>query len=196
VRYVRPAVADGSFVPVDAVEGKVSFSTLLAARPRMLKIISCLALVLAVFVPATSSAAPADDDINAVLKALGDAFNKGDAKAAAALFAENGDLISPFGVPGKGREGAEKVMAGDMAGALKGTTNTFTAQDVKQLAPNVYLVDVTHESQGMMGPDGKKMDGKLHLVLVMSRGKDKKLMIQSARPYMFMPPPTQGAAMH
>ena len=161
----------------------------------MLRIISLLALALAVVVPASSVAAPVTDDVNAVLKSLGDAFNKGDAKAASALFAENGDVISPFGVPGKGREAAEKIMAADMAGPMKGTTNTFTATDTRQIAPNVYLVDVTHESDGMTGPDGKKMTGKLHLVLVMARGKDKKLMIEAARPYMFMPPPAQASAM-
>jgi len=152
-----------------------------------------LALAIGLLVPAASSAAPADE-VNAVLKSLGDAFNKGDAKAAAALFAEDSDVISPFGVPGKGRAGAEKVIAGDLAGALKGSTNTFTAEDVRQLAPNVLLVDATHESQNMTGPDGKKMTGKLHLVLVMVRGKDKKLTIGAARPYMFLPPPPQASA--
>jgi uncharacterized protein (TIGR02246 family) len=159
----------------------------------MLRILSLLALVLVVFVPATSSAAPADE-VNAVLKSLGDAFNRGDAKAAAALFSEDSDVISPFGMPGKGRAGAEKVIAADIAGPLKGTTNTFTAENVRQLAPNLLLVDATHESQGMIGPDGKKMTGKLHLTLVMVRGKDKKWMISAARPYMFMPQPPQTSA--
>lgn len=159
----------------------------------MLRTLSLLALALALFVPATSSAAPADE-INTVLKSLGDAFNSGDAKAASMLFAENADVISPFGVPGKGRAGAEKVMAADLAGPLKGSTNTFTADNVRQLAPNIWLVDATQEAQGMTGSDGKKMAGKLHLMLVMEKGKDRKMMITSARPYMFMPPPPQTSA--
>ncbi len=165
----------------------------LATNLLMLRFLSCVALALALFVPAAVSAAPADE-VNAVLKSIADAFNKGDARAAAAMFAEDSDVISPFGVPGKGRAGAEKVMAADMAGPLKGTTSTFTADTVRELAPNVLLVDATHEAQNMTGPDGKKMNGKLHVVLVMVRGKDRKLMVAAARPYMFMPPPPTASA--
>lgn len=160
----------------------------------MLRYLSCLILGLVLLAPAVSSAAPPTDEVNAVLKSLGDAFNKGDAKAAAALFTDDCDLISPFGVPGKGRAGAEKVIAADIAGPLKGGTHTFTTENVRELAPNVMLVDATHEVQNMTGPDGKKMTGKLHVVLVMVRGKDKKLQVAAARPYMFMPPPPATSA--
>lgn len=160
----------------------------------MLRFLSTLAVALALFAPAASAAPPSTDEVNTALKPLADAFNKGDAKAAAALFTEDADVISPFGVPGKGRAGAEKVIGADMAGPMKGSTNTFTAETVREIAPNVYLVDATHESQGMTGPDGKKMTGKLHLTLVMVRGKDKKLMVSAARPYMFMPPPPAASA--
>ena len=160
----------------------------------MLRFLSTLALALALFAPVASATPPSTDEVNTALKPLADAFNKGDPKAAAALFTDDADVISPFGVPGKGRAGAEKVIGGDMTGALKGTTSTFTAETVRELAPNVYLVDATHEAQGMTGPDGKKMTGKLHVTLVMVRGKDKKLAIAAARPYMFLPPPPQASA--
>ena len=159
----------------------------------MLRFLSCVALALALFVPAAAAAAPADE-VNTMLKSFADAFNKGDARAAAAHFSEDCDVISPFGVPGKGRAGAEKVIAADLAGPLKGATNTFTADNVRELAPNVLLVDATQEAQNMTGPDGKRMNGKLHVVLVMVRGKDRKLMIAAARPYMFMPPPPAASA--
>jgi len=156
----------------------------------MIRLLSSVALALALALSASTiaSAAPADD-AGAVLKTLADAFNKGDAKAGAAVFAEDADLINPAGVTGKGRAAIEKVMAGDMAGIVKGATTKFSVETARELAPNVWLVDATHEAQNMMGPDGKPMTGKLHVVFVMTKAKDGKLQISAARPYMFLPAP-------
>jgi len=159
----------------------------------MLRVLSSLALALVLLAPGMSFATPTDD-ASALLTKLADAFNKGDAKAAAALFTEDTDLISPTGVQGKGRAGAEKVIHGDLTTILKGATNRFSVDNARELASNVWLVDASHEAQNMTGPDGKKTTGKLHVVFVMVKGKDGKLAIAAARPYMFMPPPPAASA--
>lgn len=147
---------------------------------------SLLALALAL---STSVAASPTDDVNGILKSLEAAFNKGDAKAAAALFADDADVINPAGVPGKGRAGIEKVIATDLATILKGTTHTFTTETVRELGANVMLVDAKHEAQNMKMPDGKLQTGKLHVTFVVTKSKLGKLQIAAARPYMFVPPP-------
>ena len=157
------------------------------------RILPILVLALSLSFASTASATPADD-VNALLKTLGDAFNKSDAKAAAALFAEDSDLINPGGLMAKGRGAEEKILAGDMAGILKGATTKFTAESVREVGTGAWLVDATHEATNMKGPDGKTMTGKLHVVFVLTMSKDKKLQISAARPYMFLPPPAAAAA--
>ena len=157
------------------------------------RILPCLVLALSLSFASTASAAPADD-VNALLKNLGDAFNKGDAKPCAALFAEDGDLISPAGQVAKGRAAVEKTIAGDITGILKGATTKFSTDSVRDLGNGTWLVDGTHEAQNMTGPDGMKMTGKLHVVFVASMSKDKKLQLLAARPYMFLPAPAAAAA--
>jgi uncharacterized protein (TIGR02246 family) len=154
----------------------------------MLRLVSYLALALVFLTPVSTSAAPPTQEVNALLTKLGDAFNRGDAKAGAALFATDGDLINPTGKQGQGRAAVEKIMATDMQTILKGARSTFTADTVRELAPNVWLVDATHMGQGMKGPDGKAMTSKIHLVAIVTRAKDNTLQISAARPYMFMQP--------
>lgn len=147
-------------------------------------------LVLTLGFSLAASAAPADD-VNALLKSMETAFNKGDAKAAAALFAEDADLINPAGVAGRGRPAIEKVIGTDMTTVLKSSKNQkFTAEMVRELAPTAWLVDATHEVPTMAMPDGTTKPGKLHVIFAVNKGKDGKLQVVSARPYMYMPPPT------
>lgn len=157
------------------------------------RIIPSIILAVALSISTTAHATPTDD-VNALLKSLGDAFNKGDAKAIAAMFADDGDLINPAGISAKGRAEAEKVLAGDINGILKGTTTKFTADSVREIGSGAWLVDATHEAANMKGPDGKMMTGKLHVVFVLTKSKDKKLQFSAARPYMFLPPPAAPAA--
>jgi len=154
----------------------------------MLRLVSYVVLAIVFLTPVRSSAAPPTQEVNALLSKLEDAFNRGDAKAGASLFATDGDLINPVGRQGQGRAAVEKIMATDMQTILKGARSTFTADSVRELAPNVWLVDATHSGQGMKGPDGKPMTGKIHLVAIVTRAKDNKLQIAAARPYMFMQP--------
>ena len=147
-------------------------------------------LVLALGFSISASAAPADD-VNALLKSVETAFNKGDAKAAAALFAEDADVINPAGVTGRGRPAIEKVISADMTSVLKGSKNQkFTAENVRELAPTAWLVDATHEVPTMAMPDGTTKPGKLHVIFAVNKSKDGKMQIVSARPYMFMQQPS------
>lgn len=154
------------------------------------RLLFCTVLTLSLS-SASAFASPADD-VNALLKTVSDGMNKGDAKAAAAAWADDGDLINPAGVVGKGHAGVEKVLAGDIATILKGTTSKFTVETTRDLGNGIWLVDATHEAQNMTGPDGKKMTGKLHVAIVLTTSKDKKLQVAAARPYMYMPAPPAG----
>jgi len=157
----------------------------------MNRTLAVLALALGLSLPA--AAAPADD-VNAALKSLGDAFTKGDAKAAVALGTDGLDIINPAGVRGKGKAEAEKVIAGDLATILKGTTSKFTSESAKEVGAGVWLVDATQEVTNMKMPDGKTGTGKFHVVFVAVKGKDGKIAFSAARPYQYLTPPPAGSA--
>ncbi len=85
-----------------------------------------------------ASAQKADPDTEKLADQYSAAFNKGDAKALAALYAANGTRLGPEGVLISGRATIEKNYADGFAGPLKGSTLTLqqgathaVTQDVK-----------------------------------------------------------------
>ena len=168
--------------------------------------VAALAMSSFAFAAAPAAAAPAAAkkeaapvvaaDPKAPAQAFLDKFNdsmvKGDAKGAAAMFAEDGSMMSPGGVWGKGRDGAEKVIADDLNGMLKGAKMKLTVENVRALGPDNLWVEGTHDVTGVKGPDGK--DGmKVHLVAALTQ-KNGQWWISELRPYMTMPPPAAAAA--
>src|SRR6185503_865171 len=89
-------------------------------------------------------AAPKKDataDVQATLDKVAEAFNKSDAKAAAALFTDDATVINPVGDTGTNRDGVEKIIAQDLGTILKGGQSKFTVQKVRQVSPNAVWVD-------------------------------------------------------
>src|SRR5688572_16746766 len=70
------------------------------------------------------------------------AWNKHDAKAMAAIWAEDGDLINPFGATAQDRAEVEKVFNHEHAHAFKGSTYTTSAVTVRSVAPDVAVADI------------------------------------------------------
>src|SRR5438477_6211090 len=84
------------------------------------------ALVLAVVAStglagAAAGASKDEDAVKARVAEFAEAFNKGDAKAAAAMWADDATLVNPVGVTGKGPAEIEKVIASDLATIVKDT---------------------------------------------------------------------------
>jgi uncharacterized protein (TIGR02246 family) len=129
-------------------------------------------------------------------------WNKHDAKALAAFWAEDGDLIDPAGVASKGRAAVEQYFTENFAGPMKDSTNEITVTGVHMAADDLAVVDWDAALSGMhMGPpsdrpasnaagadEAKPAPFKHHVVLVMKRQGDE-WMILAARPYAVMPKP-------
>jgi uncharacterized protein (TIGR02246 family) len=86
-----------------------------------------------------------------------EAWNKGDAKVIAGLFAPDGDLVGAAGEAMKGQAEVEQGTAAQLAGMYKGSTDTNTTTSVRFLTPEIALADGTWEFSGVTGPDGKPM---------------------------------------
>ena len=152
------------------------------------------ALVMVGLAGSASAAAKDEDAIKARVASFIDLFNKGEAKAMAAYWVEDGTLVNPAGVMGTGRAEIEKVIAGDEATILKGTKMTMAVKHVRMVGKDAAWVELEHEVTGAMAPDGKALPPMTFHVPCLMVKKGKEWMISDARPYAYLPPPPDKMA--
>jgi uncharacterized protein (TIGR02246 family) len=117
------------------------------------------------------------------------AWNKHDPKAMAAKWAEDGDLITPWGQLCRGREQVLECFTQEQRGAMGTSTNEMTLASVRWIADNVVVVDAECTITGRRDIVGRVMPAfKPHVVLVMSK-IDDGWQVLAARPYEFSPRP-------
>ncbi len=155
----------------------------------MRTLFTVLALLTISTTSTTTWAGPKDEEaIKARVAEFIGVFNKGDAKAAAAYFAEDATLVNPVGMRGTGRAEVEKIIGADIATILKGTQMEMKVVSVRMAGKDAAFVELEHSVKGMMGPGGKAMDMTFHVpALMVKKGKD--WFVAEARPYAYLPPP-------
>ncbi|MFQ5792179.1 MAG: YybH family protein [Acidobacteriota bacterium] len=131
--------------------------------------------------PAADMAAE-EEAIQQAADAFTAAWNNGDAKAIAELFAPDGDSVSPEGELATGREEVEKRYAEDFSETYKGTTISITTTSIRFLEPDVALVDGSYEIAGMKGPEGEEMPVVKGLYLNVCMKEGGQWLIVSLRP--------------
>jgi uncharacterized protein (TIGR02246 family) len=151
-------------------------------------IVTLAALALfAAFAAATAPAPAPDDDIAAIKKntaAFQTAWNKHDAKALAAFWAKDGDLIDPWGVTSVGRDAVEKFFAEQHTGSGKLAKSTYDnkADAVRLITPDVALEDWQVALTGLSDPEGKPLGPQFHRVVIVSKKEAGQWRIAAARP--------------
>jgi uncharacterized protein (TIGR02246 family) len=85
------------------------------------------------------------------------AWQKGDAKAIAALYSDTAIVVSQDGALAHGRAAIEKAFASNFAGPFKGTTLAITVGIYQPLGSSVTSNEGTYAMKGVVGPDGKPM---------------------------------------
>lgn len=127
------------------------------------------------------------------VRAAGDAFvaawNKHDAKAMAALWAPDGDLINPFGRVAKGRAEVEKLFSDEHTTVMKGSTYSLSNFTARFPSPAVAVVDWDGEITGVQAPDGSPIPAFKHHVVDVYTKKGGKWWLMTARAMAFLPPP-------
>jgi uncharacterized protein (TIGR02246 family) len=119
-----------------------------------------------------------------------DAWNKHDAKAIAAFWAEDGDMISPMGMTGTGRAEVEKLVAGDLANFIRDGISTFAVTHIRFVKSDVIVLDMTHETADGHAPDGSVIPTNKVLVTAVGMKKNGTWWWLAARPMIpFMMPP-------
>jgi uncharacterized protein (TIGR02246 family) len=138
-----------------------------------------------------SSAALAGDDeaaIRELYKKYAAAWNKGEAKEAAALYDAEASYTNASGVTSRGREAIEKESVDWFAGRYKGTNLGFTVGAIKLLKPDVAVGDGTWKITGMKGPDGAELPPVKGCYTNTLVKKDGKWLVV-AEQIMIPPPP-------
>jgi uncharacterized protein (TIGR02246 family) len=114
-------------------------------------------LAAALLYPATSRCDTEQDKAavrDLVATQQSDAWNKHDAKAYAALFAEDGDCVNVVGWWWKGRGEIEKKLTDAYAFVFKESVLTIKDVDIKFLAPDVAIAHVRWTMTGARTPKG------------------------------------------
>ncbi len=114
--------------------------------------------------------------IRAIVQSEGDAWNRGDAEAFAAHYAENGSFTNVIGEQLYGRAAFIAQHARIFSTIYKGSHNTFSISKITFLRPDVALVEIDGALAGANRlPPGMKAgdDGLLHVKLLEVMSKEK-----------------------
>jgi uncharacterized protein (TIGR02246 family) len=95
-----------------------------------------------------------EDMIRARTDEYAQAFTRGDAKAVAAIFTEDGDFVGPDGVMHHGRAALEQRYQTVFAGEFKGAQASIQVANTRLVRPDIAIVDGTYELNGMKSPEG------------------------------------------
>ncbi len=107
-------------------------------------------------------------EIAAIVKGETDAWNRGDAEAFAAHYAENGSFTNVIGQQLYGRKAFIEQHARIFSTIYKGSHNTFEVSHINFVRPDVAVVDIDGTLKGALRlPPGLKAgeDGALHVKL-------------------------------
>jgi uncharacterized protein (TIGR02246 family) len=134
------------------------------------------ALCLLLFAFNAPHQAASDDDqkaIRAVMDRFMDAWNKHDAHAFAALFAEDADFTNVAGRGATGRSQIEAFHAPVFATIFKISHQKYTDIKIRLIRPDVAAVDVHWEMTGVLDPQGNPRpdrNGLLNFTMVKDAG--------------------------
>lgn len=111
-----------------------------------------------------------------------DAWNRHDAKALGALWADDGDLIDPAGKHASGPTEIERFFQGEHSTTMKGTTYSGTVTTIRFPTSYVAVVDVDAVVTGMKAADGTDAPPLKHHVTWVAVKRRGQWMALAARP--------------
>jgi uncharacterized protein (TIGR02246 family) len=151
------------------------------------------ALVLAIGTPLVLSAASADETaVRARCADFVTAWNHHDPKAMAATWAEDGNLINPFGRVASNRAEIEKLFTDEHGSMMKGTTYETPSINVQFLTPKVALTDWVSVVTGMHDDKGNALPVFKHHVVGIFMKKNGEWSAVAVRAFADLPPPPKS----
>jgi uncharacterized protein (TIGR02246 family) len=125
------------------------------------------------------------------------AWNVGDSASWGSAFTEDADFINILGQVFHGREAITQLHALILAGQFKGSHNTVTMRQFRQITPEVVLVEALHEvtgykslPPGIAPTEGGLLKTRMKYVLVK---RDETWQIVAAQNTAILPSPSPNA---
>ena len=132
--------------------------------------------------PEPEIAAPSDEELlRTLVSDFSAAWARNDAAAVAALFAEDGDILTANG-HSQGRSALEETYRQNFEGPFNGTSLALEMTSVRFLQPDVAVTDGTYELTGLKGPDGEDLPSSKGLWTDVNVKADDGWLIGCARP--------------
>jgi uncharacterized protein (TIGR02246 family) len=119
---------------------------------RVVMCLSAVALLLVRVSPSSADQGGDDAEIRALQVRQAEAWNRHDAKAYAALFADDGDVVNVVGWWWKGRAEIETKLTGAFAFVFRDSTLTIAEVSVRFLTPDVAVAHVSWTMKGARTP--------------------------------------------
>jgi uncharacterized protein (TIGR02246 family) len=110
-----------------------------------------------------------EDGIRATVAAYQQAWNAGDARALAQLYATSADTLGFSNVVARGRGDIETRYGQAFAGAFAGTSATVGVSAVRAISADVAVVDGTLEISGLHDAEGNAQTANAVYVGIMTR---------------------------
>jgi uncharacterized protein (TIGR02246 family) len=159
---------------------------------KTLLVSACALFLVAGGLALTVPARAADDDTAAVKKRTAEfvaAWGKHDPKALAAVWADDGDLINPWGRLATGRAQVEALFRDEQTGKgpLRDSTFRMNSETMRFPAADIAVVDLDLTITGAYAPDGTKAPAlEMHAFWV-SKKSGGTWSVYSCRPYIKQP---------
>ena len=168
-------------------------------RTKTLLLSAGVALALVAALGASIPATGGGDDAATVgikqgCKAFVDAWNVHDPKAMAAVFAEDADVLNPWGRKATGRAEIEKLFVDEQTGKgpLRDSTMTVESESVRTVTADVAISDAELVVTGAYAPDGSKAPPMNFHATHVWKKNGESWQIFSCRPYL-KPAETPGS---
>lgn len=123
--------------------------------------------------------------IRATDVAFAAAWNHHDAAAMAATWAQDGDLINPFGRVAKGRVAIQTMLTDEHSKVFRSSTYTPGQLSIRFIDPDVAVAESETAISGALNPDGTPAPTmNVHIIRVIEK-RDGKWLTVTARPVIY-----------
>ncbi len=127
--------------------------------------------------------------IQRVLETALNAWNQHDFRGLATVYAEDADIINPFGRVARSRSEIEAAFREDHAGLLKNSHLSVTPERTRFIADNVAIHDVAFDVTGVRDPAGREVPTiRGHNTIILKKSGDAWQVV-AARPMIPAQPP-------
>lgn len=136
--------------------------------------------------PAAKGSSRDEQEIQNRIEEFVTAWNKHDPRAMSVVYAEDGDLINPFGRVAKSRADIEVMLREEHAAGLKDSRFSLKSEGMRFLTSDIAVTDHAFEVTGARDPSGKELNLSGHLTQVHKR-HDNKWEVAASRPMIPVP---------